>query len=108
MRWNRRWSRLSSSFPQCPQTNGFTTGDTAAISGYAEKGAKIEVDGRPVPLDAGNAFETTVSLRLGRNPTMVKATDRAGRVKTRQITVTRIEEAGVPARPLFKPSPIPH
>lgn len=55
-----------------PVENGYTKKSVASVSGYAETGASVEVNGAPVSLN-GNSFSTKVALKNGSNEIAVTA-----------------------------------
>lgn len=69
-----------------PCDNGYTSSARATVSGYAETGTSIEVNGISVQLRE-NRFQTTVALTPGANIITVAARDRTGGPKTVRRTI---------------------
>ena len=73
--------------------SGLSGGDVVkeaeqTLMGSLDEPGTVEVNGRPVTLDADYGFTHTLTLREGANTITVSAKDRAGNVRTRRLTVT--------------------
>jgi hypothetical protein len=71
-----------------PCDNCFTTQDTAMISGFAQAGTTIEINGKIVLLE-DKVFRTSVALVPGDNNISIKGTGTHGEEKERKINITR-------------------
>jgi hypothetical protein len=69
-----------------PCDNGYTSSAKATVSGYAETGASIQVNGAQAQLKE-NMFDVVVTLVSGPNILTITAVDRAGRTKTVKRTI---------------------
>jgi hypothetical protein len=72
------------------------------VSGRADVGSNVTINGEPVPLDDKGLFEHTVSLKMGRQTINVTATDQASNEATVSMAVERI----TPEEPV-EPTPPP-
>ena len=72
-----------------PTEDLLTNTPTVTVSGAAEAGSTVTVDGSAVPLDASGAFSATRTLSEGAHALVVVATDPAGNANTvvRAVTV---------------------
>jgi RHS repeat-associated protein len=64
-----------------------TAGGPLRVHGELDEPGTVKVNGRAVPLLAGNAFETTINATPGTNSFVVEATDADGRVRTNTYQV---------------------
>lgn len=71
-----------------PCDKGYTSADSATVTGYAETGSLITVNGAEAPLTQ-NRFDVTAVLASGTNIITVIARDPAGRTNTIKRTINR-------------------
>jgi hypothetical protein len=80
-----------------------TSTDTFIVSGRAEQGSTVSVNGRPVPTSSNGSFSTEVALKEGKNLITVTVRDRAGNEQTRDFTVTYNKPAAAAGGGLLLP-----
>jgi hypothetical protein len=88
---------------EMPSADRSTTRDTFIVSGRAEPGSTVSVNGRPVATSSNGSFSTEIALKEGRNPVTVKVTDRAGNEQTREFSVTYNKPAAAEGGGLLLP-----
>ncbi|HAR97234.1 MAG TPA: hypothetical protein DCR97_14925 [Deltaproteobacteria bacterium] len=75
-------------FDTVPCDKGYTSSSSATVTGYAETGSLITVNGAEAPLTQ-NRFEVAVAIAPGANTITVNARGQAGRTKTIKRTINR-------------------
>jgi uncharacterized protein YfaP (DUF2135 family) len=67
--------------------------DSVTVKGVVKGGDgshNLTIDGREVRVEGNGSFSATVPVQIGKNQITVRATDGSGKVKTKQLTVTRL------------------
>jgi hypothetical protein len=85
-----------------PSDGYLTEQTTINVSGRADVGSNVTINGEPIPLDDKGLFDHEVSLKMGRQTINVTATDQASNEATVSMTVERI----APEEPV-EPTPPP-
>lgn len=75
-----------------PEDNLRTNNNLAAVTGYAETGSSVRVNGTTVPMDNAGNFNQVLELSTGKNTVTVTAADASGNTATVERTVYYMDD----------------
>jgi len=86
-----------------PSGNRSTDKGTFALSGKAEPGSTVLVNGRKVTVSSNGSFSAEIELKEGKNAISVSVTDRSGNEQTQEFTVTYNKPSAIAGGDLVLP-----
>jgi len=88
---------------ELPSEDRSTDKDTFIVSGWAEPGSTVSVNGQMATVSSNGSFSAEVALKDGKNTMTVSVTDKAGNQQTREFTVTRNKPSAAAGGDLLLP-----
>ncbi len=73
-------------------TEIYTSGSEFTLSGVAEPGSDLKINGQSVLVASNGDFTLTLELSPGQNPLALQATNKSGNVTRQQRSITKISE----------------